>query len=57
MHSGITTENNNSTASMGIPKPQAGAPHYASLGIVSPQPIRRVNVNILDTIEEMEEVR
>lgn len=56
MHSGITTENNNSTAGMGIPKPQAGAPHYASLGIVSPQPIRRVNVNILDTIEEMEEV-
>ena len=58
MHSSATmnNSNNNSTTSMGIPKPQAGAPHYASLEILSPQPTRRVIISILDPIEEMEEV-
>lgn len=56
MHSGTTIQNNNPTTSISVPKPQAGAIHYASVEIMSPRPTRRVDINVFDPIEEMEEV-
>lgn len=56
MHSGTTIQNNNPTTSMGVPQPQAGAINYASVEIMSPRPTRRVNINVFNPIEEMEEV-
>lgn len=56
MHSGTTMNNNYPTTNMGLPTPQAGEIHYASIEIKCPQPTRRVIVSILEPIEEMEEV-